>query len=98
MPHVGLPAASRKGRAHGKTHAMLLLSHSLLQHACTCRGKIISPSPLPPFPAPPLPACLLQSYLDYFKNLTSDISVVQGDFDEFPSPENTVRRVTKGAG
>ena len=56
----------------------------------TSRVSLVSLSPLP---LPPL----LQSYLDYFKNLTSDISVVQGDFDEFPSPENTVRGVTEGA-
>jgi predicted phosphodiesterase len=31
-----------------------------------------------------------QSFIDYLKNLTSDIHIVQGDFDEFTSPENLV--------
>ena len=31
-----------------------------------------------------------QSFLDYLKNLTSDIAIVQGDFDEFNSPEHAV--------
>ena len=33
---------------------------------------------------------LSQSFVEYLKNLASDISIVQGDFDEFPSPEHTV--------
>lgn len=31
-----------------------------------------------------------QSFMEYLKNLASDITIVQGDFDEFPSPEHTV--------
>ena len=33
-----------------------------------------------------------QSLLDYLKNLTSDITIVQGDFDDFSSPEHSVMR------
>lgn len=33
----------------------------------------------------------IQSFVEYLKNLTSDVKVVQGDFDEFESPENLVR-------
>lgn len=31
-----------------------------------------------------------QSFLEYLKNLTADVQCVQGDFDEFSSPENLV--------
>jgi hypothetical protein len=34
----------------------------------------------------------LQSFLDYLKNLTADVQIVQGDFDEFTSPEEKVGR------
>jgi hypothetical protein len=37
------------------------------------------------------PACWPpQSFLDYLKNLTADIQIAQGDFDEFTSPEELV--------
>ncbi|GAX81863.1 hypothetical protein CEUSTIGMA_g9291.t1 [Chlamydomonas eustigma] len=31
-----------------------------------------------------------KSFIDYLKNLTSDIHLVQGDFDEFTSPESSI--------
>ena len=33
---------------------------------------------------------LPQSFMEYLRNLASDLSVVQGDFDEFASPEHKV--------
>lgn len=39
-------------------------------------------------------ACL-QTVLEYLKSISADVTLVQGDFDEFTAPEQAVRQVCR---